>query len=63
MNSIKYREFCQGMEMINMLKLILCGLFLLIGLALYCCVRCGSEYDKEIDDIEQEKFIQNNHSK
>lgn len=49
--------------MINMLKLILCGLFLLIGLALYCCVRCGSEYDKEIDDIEQEKFIQNNHSK
>ena len=63
MNSIKYRRICQGMEIINMLKLILGGLFVLIGLALYCCVRCGSEYDKEIDDLEQEKFIQDRHSK
>ena len=42
-----------------MLKLIICGLLLLISFALYCCIRCGSMYDKEIDDMEQEKFLQN----
>ena len=41
-----------------MLKLIICGLFILISFALYCCIRCGSLYDKEMDDMEQEKFLQ-----
>jgi hypothetical protein len=43
----------------NMLKLIACGLFILISFALYCCIRCGSLYDKQVDDREQEKFLQN----
>ena len=24
---------------------------------LYCCISCSTTYDKEIDDLEQEKFI------
>lgn len=40
-----------------MLKFIVCGLFILISFALYCCIRCGSLYDKEMEDLEQEKFI------
>ena len=42
----------------TLLKLILCVIFLLIGFTLYCCIRCGSEYDKKIDDMEQEKFLE-----
>lgn len=30
---------------------------LLLMFILYCCVSCSTIYDKEIDDIEQEKFI------
>ena len=59
MNSIKYKMVCQEMGTKNMLKFIICGLFLLLGFILYCCVRCGSEYDREVDDIEQEKFLEN----
>lgn len=40
-----------------MLKLLIFSLSLLIAFALYCCIRCGSLYDKEIDDFEQENFI------
>lgn len=32
-------------------------LLLAIGFVLYCCLRCSTLYDKEISDIEQEKFI------
>ena len=38
-----------------MLKLIICSLFVLIALALYCCIRCGSLSDREMDDMEQDK--------
>lgn len=40
-----------------MLKFIIGGLFILISFALYCCIRCGSLYDKEMEDLEQEKFV------
>lgn len=42
-----------------MLKLILCNLFFIVGGILYCCLRVSTQYDKEIDDIEQEKFVKN----
>lgn len=40
-----------------MLKLLIGAIFLIIGFVLYCCLCCASSYDKEIDDIEQEKFL------
>ena len=44
---------------ITLLTIFLCVLFILINFTLYCCIRCGSLYDKEVDDLEQEKFLQN----
>ena len=41
-----------------MFKFLLGSIFLTISGILYCCIHCSTTYDKEIDDIEQEKFIQ-----
>ena len=40
-------------------SVIMFSIFILISFALYCCIRCGSLYDKEMEDLEQEKFLQN----
>ena len=42
-----------------MLKLLLCCVSLIIGFFLYCCIRCSSKYDREIEDMEQEEFLKN----
>lgn len=42
-----------------MLKLFICCILLIIGFVLYCCIRCGAEYDREFSDKEQEEFLRN----
>lgn len=37
---------------------------LIIGFVLYCCLRVSTSYDKEVDDEQQIKFLQQiNHMK
>lgn len=40
-----------------MLKLLFSSLFFVISFILYCCIHVTTTYDKEINDIEQEKFL------
>ena len=42
-----------------MLYFLLFSIFTFIAGILYCCIRCASEYDKEIEDMEQEEFLKN----
>ena len=40
-----------------MLTFIIISVFLFISFVLYCCIHNTTSYDKEINDIEQEKFL------
>lgn len=40
-----------------MLILICTCLFLIAGFLLFCCCHCKTDYDRRIDDQEQEKFL------
>mgnify|MGYP003304721409 CR=1 FL=1 len=31
----------------------------IISFILYCCIRCSSESDRALDDVEQEEFLKN----
>lgn len=42
-----------------MFKFLLFCIFLFIAGILYCCIRCASEYDRELEDMEQEEFLRN----
>jgi len=44
-------------EVNPMLTLFLLTLSIIIATILYCCIHISTTYDKEINDLEQEKFI------